>query len=49
MKINKYLDHTKIGKNVEKQDIIKTCREAFIRQEVSLKELRIIQEIYHLF
>lgn len=28
MKINKYLDHTKIGKNVEKQDIIKTCREA---------------------
>ena len=28
MKINKYLDHTKIGKNVEKQDIIKACKEA---------------------
>src|SRR5574344_2153792 len=28
--INQYIDHTKIGKEVKKEDIIKTCKEAKI-------------------
>lgn len=26
--LNKYIDHTKIGKDVKKEDIVKTCKEA---------------------